>query len=300
MLTIENLAGRWLAVGIGSIEGRLPAGTYVGVLVDPVGVDPRMMFELTEGGTSVVVLDPADQADGLRIVDEPALRWSSAAAQVAAATASIWSHGHRSFLLVGWSDDVVPPTADGSPVWDWVDSVVAKGSELGAFARPGAGWWKAFPISVPWCELRVGNRRITVPIAPDSVSAVAITKTRTSVALFDTTHAMPAQIAAQDRVQQYLAAGRLGAADLTSRSAVEADRRWPWGATAAIRRLIDGARRARDEGAHPAAEPAPETGAVAAMQRIGDPPYQFVAQVPPSERHRLVGRGPWAVWLDWP
>jgi len=300
MLTIENLAGKWLAVGIGSIEGRLPAGSYVGVLVDPVGVDPRVTFELTEGSTSVVVLDPAEQADGLRIIDQPALRRSSAAAQVAAATTSIWSHGHRSFLLVGWSGDVASQPPDGSPAWDWADSVVAQGSELGAFARPGAGWWKAFPISGPWCELRVANRRITVPIAPDSVSAVAITKTQTSVALFDTTHAVPAQIAAQDRVQQYLAAGRLGAADLTSRSAVEADRRWPWGATAAVRRLIDGARRARDQGAHPASEPTASAAAEPASQRLGDPPYQFVAQVPPSERHRLVGRGPWAVWLDWP
>ena len=139
-----------------------------------------------------------------------------------------------------------------------------------------------------------------MPIAPDSVSAVAITASQTSVALFDTTHARPEQIAAQDRVQQYLATGRLGAADLTSRLAVEADRRWPWGATAAVRRLIDGARRARDEGAHPATEAAPDGAIDPASEHLGDPPYQFVAQVPPSERRRLVGRGPWAVWLDWP
>jgi hypothetical protein len=145
----------------------------------------------------------------------------------------------------------------------------------------------------------VGNRRITVPIAPDSVSAVAITSSHTSIALFDTTHPGPAQIAAQDRVQQYLAAGRLGAADLTSRLAVEADRRWPWAATAAVRRLIDGARRVRDEGALPAVEAAAPVSVGSASQRRGDPPHQFVAQVPPSTRHQLVGRGPWAVWLDW-
>ena len=256
MLTIEDHSGRRLAVGVGSIEGRLPAGSHVGVLVDPVGVDPRVTFELTEGGTCVVVLDPTEQVDGFRITGEPALRWSSAAAQLAAATASIWSPGHRSFLLVGWSGAVGTANNHQGNGWDWVDSVLPLGSELGALAGPDGGWWKAFPISGPWCAVRVGNRRITVPIAPDSVSAVAITASHTSIALFDTTHPGPAQIAAQDRVQQYLAAGRLGAADLTSRLAVEADRRWPWGATAAVRRLIDGARRARDEGALPAAEAA--------------------------------------------
>jgi len=299
MLTIENLSGRRLAVGVGSIEGRLLEGPYVGVLVDPVGVDPRVTFELAEGSTSMVLLDPNDQADGFRITDEPALRWSSAAAQLAAATASIWSHGHQSFLLVGWTDEV-SASPDGQQGPDWADSVLPRGSELGTLPEPGAGWWKAFPIAGPWCEVQVGKRRITVPIAPDSVSAVAITATQTAIALFDTTHAAPEQIAAQDRVQQYLAAGRLGAADLTSRLAVEADRRWPWGATAAVRRLIDGARRARDEGAHPATEPAPDGATRRTSERPGDPPHQFVAQVPPSERRRLVGRGPWAVWLDWP
>jgi hypothetical protein len=299
MLTIEDHSGRRLAVGVGSIEGHLPAGSHVGVLVDPVGVDPRVTFEVTEGGTCVVVLDPTEQVDGFRITGEPALRWSSAAAQLAAATASIWSPGHRSFLLVGWSGAVGTANSHRGNVWDWVDSVLPLGSELGALAGPGGGWWKAFPISGPWCALRVGNRRITVPIAPDSVSAVAITSGQTSIALFDTTHPGPAQIAAQDRVQQYLAAGRLGAADLTSRLAVEADRRWPWAATAAVRRLIDGARRARDEGAFPAVEAAAPVPVASASQRRGDPPHQFVAQVPPSARHQLVGRGPWAVWLDW-
>ena len=300
MLTIENPYGRRLAVGVGSIEGHLPAGPYVGVLVDPVGVDPRVTFEVEEGVTSTVLLEPHHQADGFRITDEPALRWSSAAAQLAAATASVWSHGHRSFLLVGWTDEV-SASPDGQRAWEWADSVLPRGSELGTLSQPVAGgWWKAFPIAGPWCEVRAGNRRITVPIAPDSVSSVAITATQTSVALFDTTHARPEQIAAQDRVQQYLAAGRLGAADLTSRLAVEADRRWPWGATAAVRRLIDGARRARDEGANPTAEPASDGVTGQASERLGDPPHQFVAQVPPNERHRLVGRGPWAVWLDWP
>jgi hypothetical protein len=300
MLTIEDLCGKRLAVGVGSIEGRLPAGSHVGVLVDPVGVDPRVTFELTEGGTCVVVLDPTEQSDGFRITGEPALRWSSAAAQLAAATASVWSPGHRSFLLVGWSGRVGWANSHRGNAWDWADAVLPLGSELGALDGPDGGWWKAFPISGPWCTLRVGNRRISVPIAPDSVSAVAITSTHTSVALFDTTHPGPAQIAAQDRVQQYLAVGRLGAADLTSRLAVEADRRWPWAATAAVRRLIDGARRARDEGPHPAAGTTANVPAGPGSQRSSDPPYQFVAQVSPSERHRLVGRGPWAVWLDWP
>jgi hypothetical protein len=301
MLTIEDLSGKRLAVGVGSIEGLLPAGAHVGVLVDPVGVDPRVTFELIEGRTSVVMLDPTEQADGFRITGEPALRWSSAAAQLAAATASIWSPGHRSFLLVGWSGEVERTRTDPGRTQEWADSVLPLGSEFGVLDGPEGGWWKAFGVSGPWCALRVGNRRISVPIAPDSVSAVAITSTHTSTALFDTTHPDPVQIAAQDRVQQYLAAGRLGAADLTSRLAVEADRRWPWGATAAVRRLIDGARRARDEGAYPAAENAAHsTLARSASDGLADPPHQFVAQVPPSDRHRLVGHGPWAVWLDWP
>jgi len=157
MLAIEDLSGKRLAVGVGSIEGRLPAGWHVGVLVDPVGVDPRVTFELADGSTSVVVLDPTDQADGFRITGEPALRWSSAAAQLAAATASIWSPGHRSFLLVGWSGEVGSANHYRGQPWDWADSVLPLGSELGALDGAVGGWWKAFPISRPCCILPVAN-----------------------------------------------------------------------------------------------------------------------------------------------
>ena len=82
-------------------------------------------------------------------------------------------------------------------------------------------------------------------------------------------------------------------ADLTSRLTLEPGQSWPWAATAAIRRLIDGTRSARLADESPLhdsrVEPPPE-----------EPPYQFVADVPPDQRHRLVGRGPWAAWLDWP
>jgi hypothetical protein len=143
--------------------------------------------------------------------------------------------------------------------------------------------------------VQLGGHRITVPAAPDSVSAVAFTAGATTVALFDTTHAEPAEIAAQDRVQEYLATGRLGAADLTSRFAVEAGQRWPWGAAAAIRRLIDRTRLARTAPQSPRDDRAVVDDAVA-----DEPPQQFVADVPPDQRHRLLGLGPWAVWLDWP
>ena len=288
MLTIEDSFGTSTAVGVGSITGSLAGGTYTVVLADPAGIDARVSFDVAAGRASELSLEPADRPDGFRVDTSGALRWSSPAAQLAAATRQIWAHGHRAFLLVGGSAAVPPPARV-------IAGYPQRFEHAGPLLPGDQGWWVALPVRGPWRSIQLGGHRITVPAAPDSVSAVAFTADTTTVALFDTTHAEPEQIAAQDRVQEYLAGGRLGAADLTSRFTVEAGQRWPWGATAAIRRLIDRTRQARaasdsaPHGATPEGGPVPD-----------EPPHQFVADVPPDQRHRLLGRGPWAVWLDWP
>ena len=238
MLTIEDLSGTRKAVGVGSIKGSLPVGSYTAVLADPSGIDPRIPLDVTAGAVSELVLEPADRLDGFRADPTGALRWSSPAAQLAAVTRSIWANGHRAFLLVGGSAAVDPPARE-------IAGYPQRFERAGRLLPDERGWWVALPVRGPWRSVQLGGHRITVPAAPDSVSAVAFTAGATTVALFDTTHAEPAEIAAQDRVQEYLATGRLGAADLTSRFAVEAGQRWPWGAAAAIRRLIDRTRLAR-------------------------------------------------------
>ncbi len=285
MLIIEDGAGVRHAVGVGSIAGRLPIGRYTALLADPCGADPRVPLTVTSSASARVVLEPRPRRDGFRVIDDPAVRWSSPAAQLAMVTSALWANGHQSFLLVG-GDPSLPPATEllgGFP-----DRFAAQGSLTAA----GAGWWVARPVSGPWHGIGVDGHLLTVPAAPDSVTAVAISPSAISVALFDTTHPEPAEIAAQDRVQEYLAIGRLGAADLTSRSVVHAGQRWPWGASAAIRRLIDRTRASR---AGELATPQP-----AAPVRDGVPPHQFRADVPPALRPYLQGRGPWAVWLDWP
>jgi hypothetical protein len=288
MLTIEDLSGTRKAVGVGSIKGSLPVGSYTAVLADPSGIDPRIPLDVTAGAVSELVLEPADRLDGFRADPTGALRWSSPAAQLAAVTRSIWANGHRAFLLVGGSAAVDPPARE-------IAGYPQRFERAGRLLPDERGWWVALPVRGPWRSVQLGGHRITVPAAPDSVSAVAFTAGATTVALFDTTHAEPAEIAAQDRVQEYLATGRLGAADLTSRFAVEAGQRWPWGAAAAIRRLIDRTRLARTAPQSPRDDRAVVDDAVA-----DEPPQQFVADVPPDQRHRLLGLGPWAVWLDWP
>jgi hypothetical protein len=313
MLTVEDSAGLRRAVGIGSIEGSLPAGRYTAVLADPAAADPRTTFDVTSGRVSDVALQPVGRWDGFRATEIDELRFSSPAAQLAAATQGVWAYGHRSYLLVGGTSDVPPP-----------ERVIAgypqRFEYAGALSRLDDGWWVAIPVRGPWRSIQLGGHRITVPAAPDSVSSVALTATTTTVALFDTTHADPAHVAAQDRVQEYLAVDHLGAADLTSRGSIEAGQRWPWGATAAIRRLIDRTRSVRAgedvvtrstsgvamNGASNGAAPigggsmAARAGPAGDTVESEDPPHQFVSDVPPDQRHRLVGRGPWAVWLDWP
>ncbi len=285
MLIIEDGAGVRHAVGVGSITGRLPVGRYTALLADPCGADPRVPLTVASASTARAVLEPRTRSDGFRVIDDPAIRWSSPAAQLAMTTSALWANGHQSFLLVG-GDPSLPSATEllgGFP-----DQFAAQGTLTAA----GGGWWVARPVSGPWHGVVVDGHLLTVPAAPDSVTAVAISPSGISVALFDTTHPEPVEIAAQDRVQEYLAIGRLGAADLTSRSGVHAGQRWPWGASAAIRRLIDRTRASRaGELAVPGA---------AAVVRDGAPPHEFRADVPPQLRPSLLGRGPWAVWLDWP
>ena len=284
MLMVEDAFGIRRAVGVGAIAGRLPAGSYTAVLADPCGTDPRLPISVTPRSTARVVLSPPARTDGFRVTDHPALRWSSPAAQLAMTTTGLWAYGHQSFLLVG-----VSPAVPGGPVLlDDPDRFPANGT----LTTTGDGWWVALPVNGLWHRLALGGRVLTVPAAPDSVTAVAISTAAIDVALFDTTHPEPSEIAAQDRVQEYLAIGRLGAADLTSRSAVHAGRRWPWGASAAVRRLIDRTRAAR-AGERQTHDRTVDLGAAA-------PPHEFRADVPPVLRSSLVGRGPWAVWLDWP
>ncbi len=290
MLIIEDGSGARRAVGVGSISGHLPAGSYTALIADPCGTDPRAPLTVTSSSTSRVALAPRPRPDGFRISGEPALLWSSTAAQLAMATSTLWAYGHRSYLLVGAASPL-PGAAD------LLEGFPDRFAASGALTAGGSGWWVALPVSGPWHSVLVAGHRLTVPAAPDSVSAVAMSASAVSVALFDTTHPEPAEIAAQDRVQEYLALGRLGAADLTSRSAVQAGQRWPWGASAAIRRLIDRTRASRAEEIalfeHPAEAPA-------SNPPHGNPPHEFRADVPPPLRRLLVGRGPWAVWLDWP
>jgi hypothetical protein len=283
MLMVEDTAGVRRAVGVGAIAGHLPAGTYTAVLADPCGTDPRVPFAVTPASTAQVVLSPPARIDGFWAADDPALRWSSPAARLAMATAGIWAHGHQSFLLVGGS-----PALPGGP--ELLDEYPDRFPAGGALPPAGSGWWVALPVKGLWHRLAIGGRVLTVPAAPDSVTAVAISPAAVDVALFDTTHPEPTEIAAQDRVQEYLAVGRLGAADLTSRFAVHAGQRWPWGASAAIRRLIDRTRASR-AGERPTHHRADDVAAA-------DPPQEFRADVPPVLRPSLVGRGPWAVWLD--
>jgi len=294
MLTVEDASGSRTAVGVGSIEGTLPVGSYTAVLADPVGVDPRVAFDIAEGRVSEVTIAPTERSDGFRVSDDGPLRWSSPAAQLAAATTGLWAHGHRAYLLVGGGPGVPLPSRV-------IAGFPQRFEHSGRLDLPEIGWWVALPVRGPWRSIALAGHRITVPAAPDSVSAVAVTTETTTTALFDTTHPRPEEIAAQDRVQEYLAVGQLGAADLTSRLAAEAQGRWPWGATAAIRRLIDGTRSAlaaADGPRHETSQRAGDRAGDAAESE--DPPFPFVADVPPDQRHRLVGHGPWAVWLDWP
>ncbi len=285
MLAIEDGSGLRQAVGVGSISGHLPAGSYTALLADPSGADPRVSLTVTPFATASVVLAPRPRSDGFRVTDEPALLWSSPAAQLAMATSSLWAYGHQSYLLVGGA-----PALPGADLL--LDGHPDRFAHRGSLTAAGAGWWVALPVTGPWHTVGVHGSLLTVPAAPDSVSAVAISPSSVSVALFDTTHPEPVEIAAQDRVQEYLGIGRLGAADLTSRSSVPAGQRWPWGASAAVRRLIDRTRASR-AGEVSANEHTVEPGP-------GPPPHQFRADVPPVLRRLLVGRGPWAVWLDWP
>ena len=284
MLMVEDETGVRRAVGVGSISGHLPVGSYTALLADPSGPDPRVPLTVTSSTPARVTLAPHPRPDGFRVTAEPAVQWSSPAAQLAMATSGLWAYGHQSFVLVGGA----PGLPGGAEL---LDDYPDRFAATGVLTTAGAGWWAALPASGLWHAIAVDGHLLTVPAAPDSVTAVAISPSSVSVALFDTTHPEPTEIAAQDRVQEYLAIGRLGAADLTSRSAVHAGRRWPWGASAAVRRLIDRTRASRVDG-HPAAVDGAEL-------HPDVPPHEFRADVPPPLRRFLVGRGPWAVWLDW-
>ncbi len=306
MLIIEDGSGARCAVGVGSIAGRLPVGAYTAVLADPCGRDPRVPLTVRPDSLTELTLGPRPRADGFRVTGHRSLTWSSPAAQLALATSGVWARGHRSFLLIGGAASV--PSAelllDGFP-----DRFASHGVLPADDGESGStGWWVAAPVHGPWHTVGLGEHRITVPAAPDSVSSVAITAEATTVALFDTTHPEPAEIAAQDRVQEYLAVARLGAADLTSRSSVQTGQRWPWGASAAVRRLIDRTRSSPPAGGSrgglAAAGDLPsmsvDGNGAAGTGQVPAPPYEFRADVPPGLLRLLVGSGPWAVWLDWP
>ncbi len=306
MVIVEDGSGVRCAVGVGSIAGRLPPGGYTAVLADPCGRDPRVPLTVRQGSLTELTLAPRPRVDGFRVTGNRDLTWSSPAAQLALATSEVWARGHQSFLLVGGAASVPPAELllEGFP-----DRFASHGVFTSSGDEPGrAGWWVAVPVHGPWHTVGLGHHRITVPAAPDSVSAVAITAAGTTVALFDTTHPEPAEIAAQDRVQEYLAIARLGAADLTSRSSVQTGQRWPWGASAAVRRLIDRTRLSRPAvgspgdasdraGLHPFSL---DGNSAAGPGSDPLPPFEFRADVPPGLRRLLVGSGPWAVWLDWP
>lgn len=333
MLIVEDTSGARCAVGVGSIAGRLPTGDYTAVLADPCGKDPRIPLAVRPGSLAELALGPRRRVDGFRATAHRSLTWSSPAAQLALATSEVWARGHQSFLLVGGAASVPPAELllEGFPDRFASHGVFASrlpsgggqsgggefgggefggrengGGESGGGQSGGAGWWAAVPVHGPWHTVGLGDHRITVPAAPDSVSAIAITAAGTTVALFDTTHPEPDEIAAQDRVQEYLAIGRLGAADLTSRSSVQTGQRWPWGASAAVRRLIDRTRSSRQAG--DARTGRSDTGDVPPTSFDGTtspgpgsaPPFEFRSDVPPDLRRLLVGGGPWAVWLDWP
>jgi hypothetical protein len=89
---------------------------------------------------------------------------------------------------------------------------------------------------------------------------------------------------------------------------VRIGQRWPWGASAAVRRLIDRTGLSRpavgataDPSDRADLRPLSLDGNAASLHGpVPMPPFEFRADVPPGLRRLLVGSGPWAVWLDWP